>query len=364
MRPVAALLLPVLTMMAVLSCSGSDGDVTSPGISGPVSGKDLPIAFSGSLSEGENVTRAGSTTALSTTHQTFHAWAYKNGASSTETVMRDFIVNYVSGSAGTTESNSNGWEYVDQQTGDTEQSIKYWDFSASAYRFFGYAGSISGNPAYSADPASVSLTFAVDATADLSSATPLFSKLWYRTGTQLASIASQPVTLEFLLPVARVRFMFTFANPADKDQITLEAKEFKPTDTSKKICRSGTLTVTYPLSGTATEESWSVTTGNSNELTALTQDYYESSDANDSNQKKWYVVLPARDQGTYTLSLKVNGSDRTAVVPAQYMTWAPGFQYTYIFKITDGGEVELDAVQAGFTPWTVIGTQDHEVYNW
>ena len=104
-------------------------------------------------------------------------------------------------------------------------------------------------------------------------------------------------------------------------------------------------------------------------LDALTQNYYEVDDDETdleliTNARKWYYVLPAFDQGTYTLSIKVNGEDRSAVVPAEYMTWSPGYQYTYIFKITDEGGVELDMVSSAFTDWNKVNSNDHEVYNW
>ena len=77
-------------------------------------------------------------------------------------------------------------------------------------------------------------------------------------------------------------------------------------------------------------------------------------------------MLPAKstDQGTYTLTVTVSGEERTPVVPAEYMGWEPGFQYTYVFKITESGGVELDTVQSGFTPWISGGEQGHTVYNW
>jgi hypothetical protein len=45
------------------------------------------------------------------------------------------------------------------------------------------------------------------------------------------------------------------------------------------------------------------------------------------------------------------------------MTWLPGYSYTYIFKITDLGGVEIDLVQAAVINWSEMeGT--HTVYNW
>lgn len=59
-------------------------------------------------------------------------------------VFDNYNVNWTENTAGTTNSNSANWEYVGQTilTGKTlvsEQSIKYWDWSASQYDFWAYS---------------------------------------------------------------------------------------------------------------------------------------------------------------------------------------------------------------------------------
>ena len=63
------------------------------------------------------------------------------------------------------------------------------------------------------------------------------------------------------------------------------------------------------------------------------------------------------------MSVSVNGTAKTAVVPAEYMSWKPGYSYTYIFKITEEGGVEIDLVQVAVTTWTDMSIV-HSVYNW
>lgn len=380
LRPASVLLLSALTALAFVSCGGSDDASTPEPPVPPQPRAETPIAFFGSLSEDKSESHArtrAATTPLSDTHKTFKVWGYKNtNESAAENVMQNYTVNYTSGSAGTTTSNSSGWEYVNQQpSGGTEQSIKYWDFTANDYRFFGYAGN-GVTPSYSisgdANHPSVSLSFAVDATTanltTLSASTPLYSKLWHKNGSAIASDIS-PVTLEFLQPYVKVRFLFRQSESAEMIFVVTD-QSFRPTDTNKKIYTNGTFTTTYPLAETSTEEMWNVTPGTeeTDYLTALTQDYYEAaSDETDPNilahQKKWYVVLPTVSQGTYTLTVKVNNDPRTVVVPEQYMDWLPGYEYTYVFKITDPGGVELESVQAGFNPWTVH-TGVKNIFNW
>jgi hypothetical protein len=55
---------------------------------------------------------------------------------------------------------------------------------------------------------------------------------------------------------------------------------------------------------------------------------------------------------SYTLTAPVTGekieiTDKTAEIPAQYLQWKPGYAYTYIFKITDDNlyPITFDAVE-------------------
>lgn len=394
MRSAAFLLLAVLTVMAVGACGGSEDtpDTPEPPVPPePLEPKtEFPIAFSGSLSESESETRATPPAALQEYpdaehgHKTFYVWSYKNPTASTcETVMKNYTVNWTSGSAGTTTTNSSGWEYVNQQpTNGTEQSIKYWDFTADGYRFFGYTGSgVSASYSTSeADPTSVSLTISgIDATAYSSEATPsstipLYSKLWYKTGSAIAA-SIQPVTLEFIPPVARVRFMFTFVEGLSFGREFLYNVKFHPTATSRNVAKEGSVTITYPLTGSDIQESWTSSNTDYYDNADLAIDYYESSVTSQRPEldtpQHWYYVLPQKGsgtggQGSYTLSVSVGGSGdpKTCEVPAGYMTWAPGYDYTYIFKITEGGGVSLDNVQVGINSWVVKQAVERPVYNW
>lgn len=407
-RSVGILLLLTATVFTVVSCGGSDDTPDTPNPPVPPQPRiETPIAFSGTLSEGRSESH-GSTraaTGLETVwtndaDKKFKVWTVKNSGYSDpnytapQFVMWNYNVKWINGSAGTTTSNTNDWEYVNQQeSGATEQSIKYWDYDAYAYRFFGYAGTgVTVTPTSpTSNPESVRLSFTVPETGSTATnpvsdpvtlpASPYYSKLWFSNGSYPTDKPfGQPVQLEFLKPFVKVRFMFRQSDPSVTN-LTLTDKSFKPTPPDpadppaepKTIPTAGTFTVTYPLTGTATEESWSVTpkspgTEGTDYLTAFTQDYYEAaSGETDSNvlagQKKWYVVLPAKDQGTYTLSVKVGSEDKTVVVPAEFMNWQPGYEYTYIFKIMDSGTVVLESVNAAFTPWNETEA-DHPVFNW
>lgn len=162
----------------------------------------------------------------------------------------------------------------------------------------------------------------------------------------------KPVQLMFLKPFARVRFMFTQSYP--EAVLLLDGKNFGPTSAGT-IITAGDFTVTYPLTGTETEESYSIVDGTG--IPAFEEDYTESN-------PRWYGVYAPQSLGSFRVKVTVNGSpEKTADVPAEYMNWQPGFQYTYVFKITEQGGIEIQLVETAVMPWTEVPGV-HEVYNW
>ncbi len=80
--------------------------------------------------------------------------------------------------------------------------------------------------------------------------------------------------------------------------------------------------------------------------------------------QKWYTVLP-QSLGNFVVSVQVVTSEaKTAVVPAEYMNWKAGYEYTYKFKILESGGVALDVVQVGVNNWENVKDVTHTVYNW
>ena len=197
-----------------------------------------------------------------------------------------------------------------------------------------------------------------------------FTPLWFSTG-NLANYPDkpfgQPVKLSFIKPYSKVRFMFKFVFP--REGLTLSGISFKPTS-GECIARTGSIRVSYPLTGTETRESYSITLPSFNDvehgsLAAFTEDYDSENDSKFYTETDggWYSVMPNNTQGSYTLTVSVNGTVRSVVVPAAYMQWLPGYSYTYIFKVTEEGGVEIDMVQSAFTEW-INAAIDHNVYNW
>lgn len=365
-------MMTVAVLMGAASCQGSDEseqviDVPDTGIA---------IAFMAQQNEGEEAqTRSG--TPLSETETSFKVWGYKNMSydagsySDLQTVFPGYAVNWTASSMNSTTSNTHGWEYVNQQITGDEQTIKYWDWGAKAYRFFAVTGS---SVPWGSDP--LSITFAANASpiregagtddekiaANIAEA-PYFSRLWFSTGNVIDYPDKQfgkPVQLEFTKPFARVRFLFNYSYMSEG--IKIKNKEFKPTS-GDVIALKGDVTVRYPLTGTATKESYTATPVASPQpgetLDAFTEEYIPE------GTEKWYTVLPRPSQGSYTMSVWMNNDaqPKTAAVPAEMMSWLPGYSYTYIFKILEEGGVEIELVQAAVTPWTDM-PGDRTVYNW
>ena len=173
--------------------------------------KQTPIAFSANQQEKE-VTRAGSTP-LGEKRSVFKVWGYKNMANETQTVMEGYNVQWVTNTANTSTTNTNNWDYI--LTAYPNQTPKYWDWEAKAYRFFGITNGITGAYNDNSTKESYSFTFAADAS-DPTTA-PYYSKLWV---TEDNTAFGKPVQLEFLQPFAWVRFMITLSDPTQ--QLKLE----------------------------------------------------------------------------------------------------------------------------------------------
>ena len=407
-------LISLMGLMGLMGCSKEEAAES------PVKPVETIISFSGSLQEEQEVvagTRAE--TPLKDIFTTFKVWAFKNtevelngsnqpveptNYTSPQCVIPFYTVNWSENSAYTTTSNSSGWEYVD----GADQTIKYWDWDAKAYKFFGYAAPANTNltvefykpngasgayETYGANVTNVAyenyskcrLSFAADAsTAGTQAATPYVSQLWFSNGNPTDypdKLFGKPVMLKFYKPFAQVRFMFTFAEHLEG--LTREhilAKTFAPTDQKAGIAIKGDVQFSYPLTGPDVKESWSVSNpenmqdGQGHNI-YFTQDWYtltseqlasEDPDNEEliANREKWYTVLPAKNQGTYTLTANINGDEQTAVVPAEYMQWNPGYSYTYIFKVMKGGGIKFDVVQVAIKYWESMQSSEYKVYNW
>lgn len=398
MRSASVLLLLAWTLTAVVSCGSGGDDVVTPEIPNPTPDPtptptpeepdaNVPILFSASQPEEENVTRGNGLEEKNVT--SFKVYGFKNMSYDPESgsygepqiVFPGYTVKWITNSAYTTTSNTDGWEYVNQQAHDQEeQTIKYWDWSANAYRFLGVAGAtrtnvVTGQEVTKGSIQYYEVTYKADARKE--DEVPYYSHLWFSTGNPDVYPQrqfGQPVQLEFIKPLSKVRFMFIFEDPSKAEDTELTNKHFLPTDHSS-IKIKGNVTVSYPLTGTSLTETFAAS-GEPEGMTEFKYDYYTSVTKNnegvvvapylgadESNVNFVYTVFPAPNQGSYTLHVYVNGEPKTTVVPAEYMEWKPGYQYTYVFKIHVDNGVSISSVQSAFTEWKYYNAS-HTVYNW
>ena len=348
---------------------------------------DVGISFSGQIGEEQAVTRAASSLEANGV-TTFHVWSYKNTAVSGEndytahqTVMDTYTVNWVENSENTSVSNTDGWEYVGQ--GTSPQYIKFWDWSAKAYRFFGVTGTRGDGPnQWTSTVDDVNKVHRITVNLNLSTEenitnAPYVSDLWFSTGSPVDYPDKQfgkPVRLSFRKPYARVRFLFIFTEDLPFGRNQLYEPSFAP-QSGSQIATAGSVTFSYPFEGTGTAVTASdaaVTSG----IEKFEIDYYdapvpavvpddEEPTTWPNTPEKWYAVMPARNQGPFVVRVRVNSQEKTAVVPGAYMDWKNSYEYTYKFKITGNGDIIFESVQSAFfVQWSDGGSGQHEVYNW
>ena len=342
----------LISALCLLSCSSEQDKPETPEPK-----PNVGIAFGGAngIWQDAPTTRSGET-GLETLFKSFRVWGYKNYAAtsnSPQVIMDGYRVNFTQSSAGTTGSNTADWEYVGltHPEHSTTQTIKFWDYSASNYRFYAYTPAEPKIITDSEGAFQIPFAYSENATA---TSVPYISDLWFSDNTDATSPYGKCVTLRFSPLIAKVRFKFTY--PANTKRVTItgilfgDSRFIKDQSTANTPLK-GTITATYPLTGTPASYTPSFNWQTSADTAAkgflgLTIPYEEEGDAihilQDKNQhNKWYYVPPFNiaqyEQGAYTISAIIDGNKTLATVPAEYMQWKAGYQYTYIFKITVAG---------------------------
>lgn len=353
MNKLSILTISVMTL-CLLSCSSSEQD--NPVIPEPQYGS---ISFGGNSGSWQDapISRAGET-GLETIATSFRVWGYKNtggnktdGFTNPQNVMNGYIVNWKQPKTGETGS----WEYtgIENEELKTTQTIKFWDYSATCYRYFAFSPantkvtttllSEDGSTANNLNTAtqtsfSIPFEYKEDAT---SSTTPYVSDLWLSDNQNFENRKyGECVKLTFAPIIAKVRFKFNYLKDT---KISITDIVFKNINDEPSPTK-GNIIVSYPITGTGTKATYKWT-GTGTEPIKFTIPYEEDADLNHqaTERKKWYYVPPLGDsntpQGAYIITATIDGKKSTATIPAEYMQWKAGYQYTYIFKITEAGTV-------------------------
>lgn len=369
--------------LCLLSCSHSGQD--DPFI--PDS-SESGIAFGGNSG---NWQEAGSRTGaragegekgLETLFSSFRVWGYKaktdthqdggNGTAAIQKVMEGYLVDW--------NATDKAWEYIGKQNKflNTTQTIKYWDYSASSYRFMAYAYNdetkevtASTDTHLSKTTFSIPYAFSKDAT---STTTPYISELWVSNNQSTGQNKyGEQVKLTFAPLIAKVRFKFKYADGQKPEITEISFKDSRwqkdatgnlqwtANDTKTPI--EGTIVISYPLSETNTtvSKTWEKNIVGPLELTIP---YEEENDAihQTTTYQKWYYMPPmdiaGYTQGSYTITAKVNGNLVSATVGSEYTQWKAGCQYTYTFKISETN-TSISFAEVQVEQWRENGVLDN-----
>ena len=398
------------SVLALASCSSDDFLGEN---SGNVQNASSAINFGGDAGK---ITRATSNTGdyVKMLDGQFKIYGVKK-MSETQfvTVFKDYSV--WNAAANTTTSNTNGWEYVGAKgatnlgTGnislDKDQTIKFWDYSASEYRF------VAGSP-ISAFTYNVPV---IDESKEIKSATITGLAGHINANEAGQAITTNPVYIAEPIVVKKTKYqepvLFSFKRQQAMVRVGLyetipgysiteinfyKAGGSKAEAVNNIILTSGTEnyfvggsdvkgTITYNWTGTT--PSYTYTYDDTN-LTK-TQNWYagkfEPHNAlatvstaavaelygkdNDMSTNGYFTVIPTPSATTaapilikcdYTLTsddysgetIKVTGA--TAAIPAAFSKWEANTRYTYLFKISQNtnGYTGDDPNKAGLYPIT------------
>lgn len=385
--------------LAFASCSSDEFVGNDPGTE--VKNTGATIAFG---SEALNATRAElkGSLAAEKLNNNFIVYGFKtNGAETTdgtksndEKVFDTYNVNFVAGTANTTESNTADWEYVGLNAHETSsitglQSIKYWDYAANGYVFSAVSG--TGIIATKAETAVTGTEYSMTGKAlTVNGTATQYDKGWkvvLPAGGSLSDLYASdrlPITkptspdnygqvdLTFRALGTKIRFAMYETVPGYEihvDKFYYDDAAWKNTETNFAIngaFKTANATSETPLyviyydastsienrpkvsynDGDVTTGNWYIFGANIQAKEAIGTTSVEAT--YDQSDKSYTMILPFESATNdlllyvdYTLT-STDGSGETikvkhasAKVPANFNQWKPNFAYTYIFKISD-----------------------------
>lgn len=342
------IILSILTT-AIAACSSSQqGEDVTP--EEPPTG--VRISFGGNSDSWQDVTTRAGGTGLENVFQSFRVWGYKTTdetLGATQTVMDGYNVQHYD-----TDGNK-GWEYIGVENAhlSAAQTVKYWDYAATSYRFLAYSpadADISVQDNENGKAFSAPFAYSEDAKdADLT----YFSDAWFTSNQHDEKPYGSTVTLTFRPLIAKMRFLFSYPEKTTRikiENITFQDSRFKDAPTTADTPLRGTITATYAMTGRPSADlpqlSWTAAAENATGSMVFKVPYEEAADrihilTDASLYGKWYFVAPmdiaGYQQGAYVINAIIDGNHSSAIVPAGFMQWKAGYQYSYIFKITEAG---------------------------
>lgn len=315
----------------LVACSNEDGG-------GVAHDDNAPIAFSTLSTEEQEVT----TRATSALQKSFQVYGFKTAETYVQTVFNSYTVAYADGTAGKSEDNTNNYYYIGAVQG---QTIKYWDLSAQRYQFFAFCPAQTVTGTTLSGEEKMTATMSID---DAGTSDCLYTEL----KTVEQGDYRKVVQMEFLRPIAQVRYRFVIRDDVDKNSVKIEESSFAPANSEEKIYTGGEVRVTH---------SATCTTLAINGTTVLEGNAFTTPDT----KGNYYSVLPvgSTPYGAFTLKALVSGVQKEATVPREYMQWQPNHRYTYVFQIIDNSMtiVFVDVLE---DDWIYGGYTQDKQYHW
>ena len=403
------LFLAALAFVALASCTSDEfvGENTSP----TTSNTDGAIIFT---SNAPRITRAGGADAAQTLGYSFNVYATKTTEGKTAAASDDEYTNvfaqnaynssdasaghtpyqvwYTSSSANKTSSNTSGWDYVGSVATNhtptygygnlelsSDQTIKYWDYSAKNYEFVAYKATVKDNTT----PYSITKYnkdgFTITATAAELAGLYVADKVTLKTTGDNPDVDNSPTKPASAYNKIGDIVQFTFRSSATKVRLgiyetipgyVVQNIKFRANNTTTpeftgatgfaKLSGSfngesssarGTYDVTYnSTTGVAEFDNKAASPSNYFDFgsfvttaigeTSVTPTWatgsatYQSALPNTDNVSNMILYVD------YDLYNSVSGETihvygAKAVVPSIYMKWNPNYAYTYLFKISD-----------------------------
>lgn len=338
----------------------------------------------------------------------------KTDAANNENYAFDhYNVNYVDGTANTTESNTANWEYVNQKmevrgAGKSlaekakQQTIKYWDHSCDSYDFIAFSmgkGHTDAGATIYATPAKVDKANLATAAYTLTGDVNTLGECYISDMKTVLEkdYRKQAVAMSFRHLTSKVRIALYEIVPGyviSDVKFYDVAKDGTPSDKGTlfgTFNNKGTLTVYFPTTGTdnasnadhnkahvsfkaddtegtvTKKEFGTVKYNNQQEDQIVAGTKYLSQTAATpsycGDAKEYYqTVLPAEGSSQpanlridYKLTATdgtgevINVKGATATVPAKYTEWKSGYAYTYIFKISQNTNGSTGGGSTGLT---------------
>lgn len=330
--------------LALASCQSDDFMGDTPG-SNPSAATAKEISFSG---EAGKTTRAGelkddkAATALG---NNFVVFGTKNVDNTDKTVYNNYTVAF----------NNSKWDYVGT-FGEKNQTIKYWDYSASKYDFIAYS---LGKGTTKATPSSITSTgYTLTGSADALAGCYIADKV-----TVEKKDFQKAVTIKFyslaakvtigifeIIPGYSVKDVKFYANGTETTPTATAPTLYANSNTIPTSNENNKMNVTFSDNVAKPTITFTNEAKKTSNITfgalSMTDNKLETTNPTASKPATSNTVLPA-NVGALTLKVdytlvsedgsgeEINVKGTTAVVPSTFTNWEANHAYTYIFKITD-----------------------------